>query len=114
MMLLTKENRKQLPPLYSQDGKGFEATAFVKFFHPCSRYTLFVTEFDGEDTFFGYVVSPLGADCDELGYSSLTEITGVKVMGLGIERDLHFTPKPLKDALTEHGVKVPDYATGGD
>lgn len=31
----------------------------------------------------------------ELGYMSLDEMQEVKVMGLGIERDLYFTPKPL-------------------
>ena len=37
----------------------------VKFFAPGSRYTFYVTEFDGEDTLYGWWVSALGADCDE-------------------------------------------------
>ncbi len=101
MKLLTKANRQALPPLYSQDGKGMDAVAHVKFFHPCSRYTLYVTEFDGEDMFFGYVISPLGPDCDELGYSSLAEMSALRVMGLGIERDMHFNPQPLSEAVAE-------------
>jgi Protein of unknown function (DUF2958) len=101
MKLLTKANRQALPPLYSQDGKGMDAVAHVKFFHPCSRYTLYVTEFDGEDTFFGYVLSPFGPDCDELGYSSLAEMSALRVMGLGIERDMHFNPQPLSEAVAE-------------
>jgi hypothetical protein len=32
-----------------------------------------------------------------LGYFSLTELTETKVRGLGIERDRHFSPTPLKD-----------------
>jgi hypothetical protein len=104
-MLLTKANRAALPPLYSQDGKGMDAVAHVKFFHPASRYTFFATEFDGDDTFFGYCVSPLGPDCDELGYTSLTELKSVRgPLGLGIERDLHFKPTTLREALKEHGV----------
>lgn len=39
--------------------------------------------------FFGFCVSPLGSDCDEWGYTSLTELLSVRVRGLAIERDLH-------------------------
>lgn len=100
MMLLTKANRKALPPLYSQDGKGMDAVAYVKFFDPCGRYTFYATEFDGDDTFFGYCVSPLGADCDELSYASLSEIESVPGrFGIGIERDRHFNPAPLSECV---------------
>lgn len=107
-MLLTKENRAQLPALYAQDGEGLDATAYVKLFHPTSRYTLYVTEFDGDDTFFGYLVSPLGPDCDEYGYSSLAELTELRAgpFNLGIERDLHFAPKTLREALAADGHKA--------
>lgn len=107
MMLLTKENRETLPPLYSQEGKGADATAYVKFFHPASRYTAFATEFDGEDTFFGFVISPLGPDCDEWGYFSLSEMEGVEVMFLKVERDLHFKPTTVREAVAEFGVTLP-------
>lgn len=103
MKLLTQENRKALPALYSQDGKGLDATAYVKFFHPSSRYTLYVTEFDGDDTMFGYVLSPLGQDCDEFGYSSLAEITALKVRGLGVEQDLYFEPTTIREAIAASG-----------
>lgn len=96
MMLLTKANRTALPPLYSQDGKGMDAIAHVKFFGG-GRGTWYATEFDGEDTFFGYVVSPLGPDCDELGYFSLSELQALRFppFGLGIERDRYFEAQPL-------------------
>lgn len=106
MMLLTKENRRNLPPLYSQDGKGSDAIVYVKLFDPCGRLTLYVTEFDGEDTLYGYMVSPLGEDCNEFGYSSLSELASVRNwLGLGIERDQNFTPKPLNQlAAVKVGV----------
>lgn len=101
MMLLTKENRKALPPLYAQEGKGDQATAYVKFFHPMSRYTFYVTEFDGYDTLFGYCVSPLGEDCDEYGYASLAELTALRAgpFNLPMERDLHFSPTTVEACL---------------
>ena len=100
MMLLTKANRAALPPLYSQDGLGMDAVAHVKFFGS-GRWTWYVTEWDGDDTFFGYVVSGLGPDCDELGYFSLEELRGLRFppFGLPIERDRHFRPGPLCDVV---------------
>jgi len=91
MKLLTKENRKNLPKLYSQE-KVEDPIAQVKFFTPWSNWTWFATEFDGTDTFFGKVV---GLDT-ELGYFSLSELESVVGRwGLKIERDRHWTPRPL-------------------
>lgn len=99
MMLLTKENRKALPALYSTEGTDLEDKILqVKFFDPCGRGTWYAAEFDGDDTFFGFVVSPLGSDCDEWGYFSLSELASVRNrLGLGIERDRYFTPCKVQD-----------------
>lgn len=92
MKLLTKEIRKKLPPLYSQKEKGQKAIAHVKFFTPDSSWTWYATEFDGEDTFFGLV----DGHVMELGYFSMAELQTVRgPMGLPIERDLYWSPKPL-------------------
>ncbi|RLC38846.1 hypothetical protein DRH27_01300 [Candidatus Falkowbacteria bacterium] len=94
MKLLTQKNKKDLPALYSQDGKGYDAIAVVKFFAPWSSWTWYATEFDGEDTFFGLV----DRHDRELGYFSLKELESVRgSFGLKIERDLYWTPKPLKE-----------------
>jgi hypothetical protein len=98
MMLLTKENKNQLPLLYAQDGKGMDAIAYVKFFDPTGSWTWYATEFDGEDTFFGLVC---GFE-QELGYFSLNELKHCKdgfrgFKALPIERDLNWKPRPLKD-----------------
>lgn len=99
-MILTAANRAALPPLYSQDGKGLDAVAHVKFFGG-GRFTFYATEFDGDDTFFGHIVSPLGPDCDELGYLSLSELEAQRFppFGLPAERDRHFTPGPLREVI---------------
>lgn len=108
MNLLTEEVRKALPPLYSQDGKGYDAIAHVKFFDPSGSWTWYATE--------GQSVDENGNACDrelevdylcfglvdghkrELGYFSLGEMQGVKGrLGLGIERDLYWKPKPLSE-----------------
>jgi hypothetical protein len=91
MELLTPEIREQLPKLYAQE-KEPDAIAHVKFFDPCGSWTWYVTEFDGEDTFFGLTQ---GFE-EELGYFSLSELQEYRgKLGIGIERDLHFQPTPL-------------------
>jgi hypothetical protein len=99
MKLLTETIKKEVPKLYSQEEKGDEAVAYVKFFTPWSNWTWYATEFDGEDIFFGLVI---GLET-ELGYFSLKEISEVTGPGgLKIERDLYFTPKPLSELRKLH------------
>ena len=98
MQLMTQEVRSKLPPLYSQESLGCEAVAHVKFFTPDSSWTWYATEFDGADTFFGLV----DGHERELGYFSLAELQEARgPMGLAIERDLHWTPKKLREIAPE-------------
>ncbi len=93
MKLLTKENLKQLPALGSQDGKGMEALAQVKFFTPDSNWTWYASEYDPEtETFFGLID---GAE-KELGYFTLNDLQTVRGrFNLPVERDRYFSPKAL-------------------
>lgn len=98
--LITAANARRLPPIRSQEGKGEDAIAFVKLFGG-SRYTMYVTEFDGTDELYGFTVSPLGPDCDEWGYSSL-EILAESEGPAGIplvERDQAFEPREVWECL---------------
>ena len=98
MKLLTKEIRRKLPSMYSQEDKGGKAIVQVKFFTPDSGWTFYGVEFDGEDRFFGLV----DGHCKELGYFSLSELESVNgPMGLPIERDLHWEPKTLEEIAPE-------------
>ena len=83
---------KTIPQLYSSE-KVSDPLVHAKFFTPDGSWTWFVTEFDpAERLCFGLVI---GHEA-ELGYFSLSELEEVRgPMGLPIERDLHFTPKPL-------------------
>lgn len=89
MKLLTKEILKALPPLYANDGKDEKDVKIIcKFFHPYSNMRWYATEFDGVDIFFGYTT---GGMVNELGYFSLSELQAVRIKGLQMERDLHFS-----------------------
>jgi hypothetical protein len=105
MMLMTKENWKQLPKLRAQDGYA-DPIAYVKFFFPAGRRTWYATEGDEKTgEMYGWVLGNTPQD-DELGYFSLPEMEGVVVRGLKIERDRYFRPMPLSWA--KNGERNPD------
>lgn len=94
MKLLTNELRHRLPPLYATEHEE-DPQIICKFFTPDSSWTWYAFEFDGEDTFFGFVE---GLE-NELGYFSLSELESVRgPLGLPIERDLYFEPCRLSQA----------------
>ena len=100
MELLPKEIADRLPPLYSQEHET-DPMVMCKFFHPLSNMTWYATEgsAEGDDfIFLGWTHS----DFPELGYFSLSEMQAVQVMGLGIERDEHFTPMKLSEVKKLH------------
>ena len=91
MKLMTDEIRNKLPKLGETDQQE-DPIVQVKFFCSWSHWSWFGYEFDGEDVFFGFVKG----DFDEFGTFSLSELESVRgPMGLRIERDIHFTPRPV-------------------
>jgi hypothetical protein len=95
MKLLTKENIKSLPALYTQE-RNPDPMVVLKFFTPWSNWTWYVLEGkktdEGDFLFFGLV----SGHEKELGYFILSELQSVKgPFGLKIERDMYFTPQPL-------------------
>jgi hypothetical protein len=89
-----------LPPLYTNEGNP-NPMVLVKLFTPDSSWIWYLMEYDGDDTLFGLVV---GLDT-EFGYISLSELKSVTgPLGLKIERDLWFKPKPVRD-LPEYQAK---------
>ena len=98
MELLTKELRRRLPPLYANENVQ-DPQVICKFFLPDFSWTWYAMEFDGQDTFFGYVAG----DEPELGYFSLSELTSLRgKLGLRMERDLYFKPQPLSQVRKRH------------
>ena len=102
MKLITKDLLKKVPALYAQEKKGDDAIAYAKFFDPCGSWTWFMTEYNPESgEAFGLV---FGHEI-ELGYFSIPELQSFRGrLGLGIERDLHFTPQTLGE-IKAKGVR---------
>lgn len=85
----------QVPALYSQELKGADdAIVYVKLFS--GSWTWYITEFDPES---GIAFGLVDGHEQELGYMSIPELaeTPMPPFGLGVERDLYWTPKPLRE-----------------
>ena len=108
MKLLTQKIKKRLPKLYETENVPLEEkTVYVKFFTPDSSWTWYVLEGEeqegGDFLMFAWVI---GLE-RELGYVSLRELKSVRgPLGLPIERDLHFKPRPLKEVMAFHGESM--------
>tara|TARA_R110000803_G_scaffold32522_1_gene71616 strand:+ start:107 stop:415 length:309 start_codon:yes stop_codon:yes gene_type:complete len=97
MKLLTKTIKEKMVKNHNdQDGtKDFKAV--LKLFDPTGASTWYLSELNPDDN-IAFGLCDLGVGCPELGYVSLDELSTLKVkMGLGIERDLYFTPKTFDE-----------------
>lgn len=92
--LIPESLAKTIPRLYASE-KVKDPMVHVKFFTPDSSWTWLVTGFDPDERRCFCLVIGLET---ELGYFSLDELEEVRgPMGLPIERDLSFKPKPLSE-----------------
>ena len=75
-----------------------EPVALVKLFDPTGSWTWYIAAYDPETRqAYGLVH---GFD-DEYGYISMAELVDIRgQFGLPIERDLHWTPKPLSECMS--------------
>jgi len=96
MRLLPEEIMKRFPPLYGNEGKNLnDVPVILKIFNPRGAGTWYLTEFDGDDIFFGLCV----IQEPELGYVSLNEMKSIGFL----ERDLYYKGS-LQDAMTSEGL----------
>lgn len=106
MQLMTKGLLKEFEKQGQTDGKKPEDVKIIaKFFNPTGAGNWYATEWIPEDgVFFGY--ANIGdSECAELGYFSLEELQTYRgKFGLGIERDLHFHNRTLKEVLDARGT----------
>ena len=105
LILFPEELLATVPALYStEEIRAEHKVAHIKVFDPCGRGTWYACEFNPEDgLFFGYVVSPLGPDCDEWGYFDKLELERItNRLGLRLERDVSWKPAPIPDLQRQH------------
>jgi hypothetical protein len=74
----TQSRLDKIPRLYETEQTPLQnKLIYLHFFIGGSDW--FVTEFDGDDTFFGYVILNGDLECGEWGYFSFSELKDVKV-----------------------------------
>jgi hypothetical protein len=96
MPVLTDELRKLLPPLHSQE-KEKDPLLICKYYMPLNKWVWYPIEFDGEDTFFGYVVG----DNPELGYFTLSKLERI-TEAYGLIRDDKYQSTRLSEVKKVH------------
>jgi hypothetical protein len=103
--LLSVEDRIRLLVNALADEKDHEPV--VKLFTPDGNATWLLTEADADDPDRLFGLCDLGLGTPELGYVSLAELTALRgMLGLPIERDLHFiADKPLSAYAEEARLK---------
>lgn len=104
MKLMTAAIKKRVPPINSTGKTPAEKIPVIaKYFFPAGRYTFYMIEGEPTDNgdwlLFGYVKSPFGADCDELGTVMLSDLETTVVRGIRIERDKYFRGHTLKEVM---------------
>ena len=94
----------EIPRLYeTEDVSARDKVIHMHFFIGNSDW--FIAEYDGKDTFFGFVCLNGWTDCAEWGYISFKELRELKVkqpividgqralIPLEVDRDLHWEPR---------------------
>jgi hypothetical protein len=91
-------------PLIGETENVEDPIVYTKIFHPFSSWRWFVIEYSKKDELcFGLIE---GHEV-ELGYFSLDELKELRIKGLPVERDLHWSPiklSELKNNLRNHLV----------
>ena len=91
--LIPKSLLENIPNLYETE-RSLNPICHIKLFTPTSIFTWYIIEIskDDLDTCYGLVK---GFE-SELGYFSLKELESIKgKLGVGVERDISFTPTSL-------------------
>jgi len=97
MKLLTKAIKEKMIKNHNEQNGSKDFKAVLKLFDPTGSSNWYLSELD-PNTNIAFGLCDLGVGCAELGYVSLDELSNLKVkMGLGIERDLYYTPKTFEE-----------------
>jgi hypothetical protein len=88
----------KIPRIYSNEEKNVplkDQLVHMHFFMGGSDW--WVTEFDGDDLFFGFARLNADDQTSEWGYISLKELKELNLAGIEVDRDLYWNPKPCSE-----------------
>ena len=89
----SKQRLAQIPALYSTEHQALpEKIIYLHFFLGNSDW--YVCEFDGTDTFFGFVILNGNYQTAEWGYFTLHKLDRLNVRGFDVDMDLYWEIRP--------------------
>lgn len=92
------ETFRTMPKVYEQDGKGDDAIVYLHLFGGSAD--AWITERDTTDEQYqAFGLCDLFGDGGELGYISIVEL-----IRAGLELDMHWTPKTLREVKAERAT----------
>ena len=92
----TKIQLSKIPKLYSTENIPLnDKKIYMHFFIGGSDW--YISEFDGDDTMFGYTILNGNTEMAEWGYISLSELKRIKQGFIQVDRDMHWKVKKVKD-----------------
>ena len=101
----TKIQLSKIPKLYSQE-EVKDPKVYMKFF--LGPMTWYITEYDGKDTMFGWVINDTYPEGAELGYFSLKELMSLRKGFMQVDRELRgitvYSPKKLSEVKKQHRI----------
>lgn len=89
----TKKHMENIPELYKTEGIPAKDKIIHMHFFFATGCDWYVAEYDPTDkVFYGFVILNDWLDCAEWGTFSLDELREMKVNGMEVDRDLHWSP----------------------
>ena len=92
----SKIQLSKIPKLYStEDIPCKNKKIYMHFFIGGSDW--YITEFDGDDTMFGYAILNDDTEMAEWGYVSLSELKKIKMGFVEVDREIHWKKTKAED-----------------
>ncbi|SHO53158.1 DUF2958 domain-containing protein [Desulfopila aestuarii] len=94
----SKERLSCIPRLYeTEEIPAKDKLIYLHFF--IGGCDWFIAEYDGDDTFYGYVILNVDFQNAEWGYISYSELKAISISGVEIDCELeeHWTAKPFSE-----------------
>ena len=82
-------------PKLGETAEQTDPTAWIKLFTPDSNWTWYIVEYDPDDDVCYGLVDGIETEFGSFSLAELREIRGA--LGLPVERDIHFTPRPISE-----------------
>lgn len=93
----TEKELNQLPKLYETENQPL-SQKLIRMHFFLGNCDWWITEYDGQDLFFGYAVLNGDRELGEWGYISFNELKSIKIgPGIEVDRDLYWEPKPFRE-----------------